>query len=729
MAAQAPEQAPEMASSANKRRRIALACNACRVRKSRCDGQRPSCSSCLGLGFVCQYEPTEAAANVLVRKEYLSDLDQRVAANERMVQRLDDLLRGHLSDCARAVVCRHAQASCPRETLQDEESPHRANELEEPRDEDASTNGMAMTFIKERTAAFFGESSNMNFARLLIRATAAVRQSAPTVQTAVDKDCTLAETNMARLSQVQPSPSSDVSESSITALPSIEAMDSLLDVYFDTCGVVFPFIHERTMRKTYAECKANGFTRARRTWLGTLNMMFAMASKFDQHGDDVASAKSRLDRSNLFYKRAMGLCGELSRRAISLEIVHYLILVVLFCKGTQRSAQAWNIHGLLVRSAIALGLHSNRCREALDQCTAESRRRTWLVIYGLDKVLSMVFGRPAAISDEQMASQQPTTWLPRTSSDVLNNDVDLPGQFLAVSFRLYQVMSKSLVRQYGANMENEDLELDELASLQASGEFRKLLRSWTSNLPPHLRLCEPDSDMLSENTQINRLRVILSLRYHNVCILVHRPLFSTTIRHLFRVDVLPGQASPYLIQPVMAEAQESISSAESTIEIVHSVLTTDPTSKNNLGVGFFTLYYVFTAALVISGRLLWAKHGQTPTDDAAAHHSKSLLDKAETIFQKLNNYDPLVLSCSRYIRNLSDMYSRASRANPSDFSSTSAAEHSDNTLASAPSPLDTMQLDAEGFEAFGFLTSEIFDPSLFDGFGLNLGGPTPGDSA
>ncbi|KAH8699321.1 C6 transcription factor [Phaeosphaeriaceae sp. PMI808] len=662
MATQAPEQS-ETASAANKRRRIALACNACRARKSRCDGQRPSCSSCLGLGFVCQYEPTESAANVLVRKEYLSDLDQRVTANERMVQRLEHLLRGHISDCADDVIHRHAipshlpASSLPVLALQggNEQNPHHANVLEEPRDEDASPNGMAMTFIEERTSAFFGESSNITFARLLLRATTDVRQSA------LDKDCILAENNMARLSRLRPSPpesSSHLPESSITTLPTTEEMDSLMDIYFDTCGVVFPFIHEGTMRNTYSECKANNFTRVRRTWLGTLNMMFAVSSKFDQDGDDTASIKTRSHKSNIFYDRAMGLCYELSKRVISLEIVHCLVLVVIFCQGTQRSVQAWNTHGILVRSAIALGLHSNRRREVSDPCTEESRRRTWLVIYGLDRVLSMIFGRPTAISDEQMVDHQPTAWMPRTSRDIPDTEIDLPGQFLAVSSRLYQVVSKSLTKQYGANMESAELELDELASLQASNDFRKVLRLWISDLPPHLRLCEPQSDILLDNTQVNRLRVILTLRYHNVSMLVHRPLLSTTIRHLFHVGTPPGEASPYLIQPAMAEAHECIRSAESTIEIVHSVITADSSSKNNLGVWYFTLYYVFTASLVISGRLLWAKHGQGAADDAAVFHAKSLLDKAETIFQKLDKHDALVHSCSKYIRNLTDRYFR-----------------------------------------------------------------------
>ncbi|KAH7399180.1 C6 transcription factor [Phaeosphaeria sp. MPI-PUGE-AT-0046c] len=701
------EHAPEMAAPANKRRRIALACNACRVRKSKCDGQRPSCSSCVGLGIVCQFEPTEAAANVLVRKEYISDLEQRLATNERIVKSLDQLLKGHLMDCALSLPELHRR-----------DLAHRANEIEEPRDEDASPNGMAMTFIEERTAAFFGESSNMNFARLLIRATASVSPLSQSMQSTTGRDHALAEISMTRLSTVTPSPTSDMSDASITTLPAIQVMDCLLDVYFDTCGVVFPFIHEETMRKTYAECKSNGFVRARRTWLGTLNMMFAIASKFDQYGDDVASAKTRHDTSNMFYKRAVGLCGELSLRVISLEIVQYLILVVLFCKGTQRSAQAWNTHGLLVRSAIALGLHSNRCRETLDPVMAELRHRTWLVIYGLDKLLSMLFGRPAAVSDELASSHRLQTWSSGSLSNAHGNDGDLPGEFLAVSSWLYQIMSKSLVKQYGANMEHDELEPDELASLQASGEFRKLLRSWSSQLPPHLRLCEPGTETLYEKTQINRLRVILTLRYHNVGILIHRPLLSTAIRNIFHVDMPSNQALPYLMQPVMAEAQECLQSAESTIEIVHAVLATDPSSKNNLGVGFFTLYYVFTAALVVSGRLLWAKHGHTPPNDSAANHAQALLEKAETIFQVLRAYDPLVLSCSRYIRNLADMFSQANA--PYDALSSNAPINTDNIL-------DSMQLDTEGFEAFGFLTSEMFDPALFSNLGLNLGTPRPED--
>jgi len=65
--------------------------------------------------------------------------------------------------------------------------------LEEPRDEDASTNGMAMSFAEEHTAAFFGESSNIYFTRVLLRAVAAVHRASPAMPTLMEKELNVRE--------------------------------------------------------------------------------------------------------------------------------------------------------------------------------------------------------------------------------------------------------------------------------------------------------------------------------------------------------------------------------------------------------------------------------------------------------------------------------------------------------------------------------------------------------
>lgn len=45
--------------SGRNRLRVSRACNECRRRKDRCDGQRPSCKSCIENGRLCSYEPSK----------------------------------------------------------------------------------------------------------------------------------------------------------------------------------------------------------------------------------------------------------------------------------------------------------------------------------------------------------------------------------------------------------------------------------------------------------------------------------------------------------------------------------------------------------------------------------------------------------------------------------------------------------------------------------------------
>ena len=56
--------------SGQKRKRIQVACDECRARKSRCDGIKPTCASCAFHNIPCVYEVPKPKANVT--KEYLS---------------------------------------------------------------------------------------------------------------------------------------------------------------------------------------------------------------------------------------------------------------------------------------------------------------------------------------------------------------------------------------------------------------------------------------------------------------------------------------------------------------------------------------------------------------------------------------------------------------------------------------------------------------------------------
>jgi hypothetical protein len=459
--------------------------------------------------------------------------------------------------------------------------------VEDPGTDEAKTDGLAIIFVDEQTPTFYGESSNIVFTRYLLRALSAVSKVKQ-----YEMAIPLKDTGSTKCSSVPLSPqrSLKVPQLSASTLPPEEEMDALLSTYFDSYGSQFPFLHEPTFRELYNECKASGFTKVHKTWLGLLNMTFALASNIDQSAE--APAKERFRKSYLFFVRAVSLCKESSMQTVSLDIVQYLLLSVLYLQGTQRSIQTWSVHGILVRTALALGLHSEQSGRGLDPIQQEIRRRTWLTIYCLDKLLSVSFGRPPSIPDEYIVVRLPSPWTstidkPRQQLE----GIDISTEFLNATIRLYQIVGRSITTQYGMNLGLADQDMDESTTIQAASAMRQELRRWASSLPSHLSLCEPESEILLKRTDSNRLRVILTLRHHFASILIHRPLLCTTLRYLTMKESSVRSNLPYRIQLAMVEAHECIRSAEKTIEIVHTVLSVQKTGYSNLGVWFFTLFY------------------------------------------------------------------------------------------------------------------------------------------
>jgi len=48
-----------------------------------------------------------------------------------------------------------------------------------------------------------------------------------------------------------------------------------------------------------------------------------------------------------------------------------------YLQGTQKSIEAWVVHGLAVKAAMQLGLHSSEACKGLSSLEREIRKRTW----------------------------------------------------------------------------------------------------------------------------------------------------------------------------------------------------------------------------------------------------------------------------------------------------------------------------------------------------------------
>lgn len=101
----------------------------------------------------------------------------------------------------------------------------------------------------------------------------------------------------------------------IYALPSETVGRELLARYFSNAGLLFPYVHERSFMTTFDQACQDSFKGVKRTWLGLLNIIFAHAVVHE--GDpgitgrnDVPSTAKFTQQSEIYYRRASGLCSQ-----------------------------------------------------------------------------------------------------------------------------------------------------------------------------------------------------------------------------------------------------------------------------------------------------------------------------------------------------------------------------------------------------------------------------------
>lgn len=113
----------------------------------------------------------------------------------------------------------------------------------------------------------------------------------------------------------------------LNTLPPESVTRGLIENYFSNTGRLFPYIHAPSFWETYEQMKSANFTKVRRTWLGLLNMVLAMASNANTQHDENQLANERIVQSDEYYQRALGLCQTQILRGSSLETGVYFVRI------------------------------------------------------------------------------------------------------------------------------------------------------------------------------------------------------------------------------------------------------------------------------------------------------------------------------------------------------------------------------------------------------------------
>ncbi|GFF96416.1 transcriptional activator protein acu-15 [Aspergillus udagawae] len=634
-----------------KRRRVALACDVCRTRKSRCDGTRPQCGMCKDLGFECVYTPPVTATNVIVQKDYLKDLESRVKSLEENLTTMRSDLSGLAAQMTRRSPPGEGRLEPCHEPLADLAG------SEDPIDAMG-----AVTFADEEDCGYFGPSSNIAFLRHLSRAVS-------------HRESNQNEINTPRIDQITydggfvsaTRPPSPLSGHTPTAgrpglvtnptLPSSEETLQLIRRYFYDTGLLFPYIHPPTFLETYDEFKNNA-KKVRRTWLGLLSIMLAMAKVTAVSGH--APAETRIKESTVYYRQALNLCRGEMLRGTTLEVVQYLLLMGQYLQGTQKSVQAWTVHGLAVKAALQLGLHSKDASQAFSPLEREIRKRTWFGCVVLDRTLSMTFGRPPAIPDSYVQLDLPVVdsvgqGQPFVDDKTIRHSI----QFFNSTITLYKQMGTIIDQVYGQNLGcGPGLSVGETVGRVLSIENQ--LFSWVMALPESLRqltlqgLREEIKQSEDQPRPFSlKFRVILTLRYLHTQILLHRPILVKFLDASLASGLEPGQER-ILNEIGYSSMNKCVESAMGVIDIIHELVSATGWQRDLLGAWWYSLYYTFNAALVIIGAT-WVQRTRQSAQDSPVHQPANIQlypGRAVATLYRLDTGNRMVDRCRYYLEQL-----------------------------------------------------------------------------
>ncbi|CAK7215100.1 hypothetical protein SBRCBS47491_002367 [Sporothrix bragantina] len=358
--------------SRKRRKRISVACRACRMRKSRNKNRM---------------------------------LEQRLLAIEQRLQAFED----HRD--ARPPAQDHAgNSATTASTLSVDGLSVATTQQHTPFQSQDTVDGMGSVFLRDGTDddEFFGCSSNVSFLRFVVRAlgrpVTVVERTSPSTpdpsHEPFDEDG-LAFFRRNGPVEIAGEARYDQDEEAVDpfALPPHETSEHLLRLYFATVNLMIPCIHEDTFRAMKRQALPASNLAVSRHWLGLLNMVFAIANNAQTPTSPSAQC---VTQSDIFFKRAMALIRPNMLGRVSLELLQVFLLMVIYLEGTPSSSMAWTFHSLAVKGCYQLGLPSigSRSLSPLDQ---EICKRLWSITHIVGETVERLYdqnlgSRPSPIT-------------------------------------------------------------------------------------------------------------------------------------------------------------------------------------------------------------------------------------------------------------------------------------------------------------------------------------------
>lgn len=350
----------------------------------------------------------------------------------------------------------------------------------------------------------------------------------------------------------------------------------LLQVYFDFHHELTPIFHVPSIMAQFEQVLGNRIV-SRSTdhvyTLAILNMICALAAAHSRQGHGGSDATSRK-----YYNTAMQLMQPNLMSEWRIEKVQALLLGARYLQSSSYSDECWTVLGLAIRIAYDLELHRPPDPEQFDCIDQEVRKRVWYACFGLDKLLSMIYGRPSATSTATFSTPLP---------EDLDDDCIRPNRLLFPSVQTTSSMSFFLQVSKLYRLLEATTVLGDQPALADLVRLDEEFEMWQAEVPDRLRIRE---GALRED----EATLILALRANMVCILIHRQSLVSGLSALSSVSSISApttkgwEGGRLRTSMLRRSRQICVSTAEETIRLVAE---RHEQTKNAMGPSWFNLYY------------------------------------------------------------------------------------------------------------------------------------------
>ncbi|KAH8802462.1 fungal-specific transcription factor domain-containing protein [Xylogone sp. PMI_703] len=373
------------------------------------------------------------------------------------------------------------------------------------------------------------------------------------------------------------------------SLPDRHLADSLVDEFFDFYNSLYPFIHEPSFRAKYERMwDTRSDSNFRPSWYAVLNAVFAHGCEFSK----VLPGEEHSDTPAHFVTQSRDIVFSHVLKNGSLEFVQALLLLCHHLQGSLYLNECWSLAGLMIQTAVSIGLHLNPDELNLGTVEKETRKRVWWGCFIFDRTLSMKFGRPPLMQAARFDIPLPLA----VDDQYIHNNSSTPRQpaghpstipFFNHNIRLSQVIDHILQDLYLASRKISPDSLLPSGSRQSyilghavllDGE----LQSWWNDVPRHIR---PETN-IPEGHIFQRQQNVTYIRYLQIRVLLQRQLLMIFSREEIKDDFFRSVA--------IAGSRACISAAQETIRLIYTKY-----HRRQLNSLCYNLHYIFVSMGVL----------------------------------------------------------------------------------------------------------------------------------